>query len=616
PFVPHTGQMLYTGLVTLAAGLAGMLLTYRLLRRHFAGGAALAGAVTAVVLTPQLWYLTIQPHYQHGLAFAAVALFMERWDRQRGSLRPRRFFALGVLGGVAMLMRAQEVVFLLAPVLELVLALVRGGARPGRRIEATDLGAARAGQRAGAIGLCAGVLGVGVLLGFLPQLAVWGAYFGWFVRPPNIETLRPLQPAIVEVLWSMRAGLFPWTPVAYLGCAGLGLGLRRRGDAGVPAEQQPAGGRTDRRGLLAAAVVILLADVYLVASSWVFYGGFSFGARRLADCAGLLGMGVAELWAAVGAGPGWWRRLARAGLWLGLCMLAGLNLTLVELVRQRRLPDSGAAAWPAYRLAQRAGGPQWLVALLRRGYPFVQPAGLLFALRHQAPLTAWEGVVGNYALEEEAHDRTPSGVTWDFTGPQAELFTVEGLSAEPANEHGRLIGPRVRVLLQPFAEGAIACALEVTTAGPTELPAAGSATGSVKGSTAGSTAGSTELPAAGSVTGSVTGSTAGSTAGSTGSAGAGSVTGSTAGLAELSTARSTAGSTGSAGAGEGELEPEGLVVMWNGRVLATRRQGARTLFTLPAAEVRAHAVGELVLLRPAAGPPARLRRLQLTALRP
>ena len=175
PFVPHTGQMLYTGLVTLAAGLLGMLLTYRLLRRHFAGGAALAGAVLAVVLTPQLWYLTIQPHYQHGLAFAAVALFMERWDRQRGSLRPRRFFGLGVLGGVAMLMRAQEVVFLLAPALELLLALVRGAGRPGQRIDATDLGAARPGQRAGAIGLCAGVLGVGVVLGFLPQLAVWGA---------------------------------------------------------------------------------------------------------------------------------------------------------------------------------------------------------------------------------------------------------------------------------------------------------------------------------------------------------------------------------------------------------------------------------------------------------
>lgn len=529
PFVPHTGQMLYTGLVTLAAGLLGMVLTYCLLRRYFGRGAALAGALAAVFLTPQLWYLTIQPHYQHGLAFAAVALLLWRWDRERGSLRPRRFFGLGVLGGVAMLMRAQEVVFLLAPALELALALVRRGARPG--------------PAAGGILRCAALLGLGALLGFLPQLAVWGAYFGWFVRPTNIETLRPLEPALAEVLWSMRAGLFPWTPVAYLGCAGLGLGLLYPGESAGPAGAQPAG-RADRRGLLMAAAVILVADVYLVASSWVFYGGFSFGARRLADCAGLLGIGVAELWARLTAGAGW-RRPARAALGIGLCLLAGLNLTLIELVRQRRLPDSGAAAWPAYRLAQRAGGPQWLVALLRRGYPFAQPAGLLFALRHHAPLTAWEGVVGNYALEQEAHDRTVSGATWDFTGPQAELFVVEGLTAEPADERGRRVEPRVRLLLQPFAAGAIECSLEGTTDDPT------------RGANDGSTRGSNDDPT------------------------------------------------------QGELAP--LVVQWNGQTLPTRRQGSRTLFTLPAAQVRAHAVGELVLLRPPTAPPARLRRLQLTA---
>lgn len=510
PFVPHTGQMLYTGLVTLAAGLGGMLLTYRLLRRYFARGAALAGALTAVLLTPQLWYLTIQPHYQHGLAFAAVALLLWRWDGERGALRPRRFFGLGLLGGVAMLMRAQEVVFLLAPALELALAwLRRAPARQGRRI----LG-------------CAALLALGALVGLLPQLVVWGAYFGWLVRPPNIEPLRPLQPALAEVLWSMRAGLFPWTPVAYLGLAGLGLGLLRPG--APTAESRPADGSTllrGRRGLLAAALLILVADVYLVASSWVWYGGFSFGARRLSDCAGLLAVGVAELWARLDTGRGW-RRPARAALVLGLSLLGGLNLTLSELVRQRRLPDSGAAATPAYRLAQQAGGPPWLVALLRHGYPFAQPAGLLFALRHHAPLTAWEAVVGNYALEQEAHDRSWSGASWDFTGPQAELLVVEGLAAEPADRRGRRIGPRVRLLLQPFTQTAIAGALD------------------------------------------------------------------------------------------GELSPAGLRLLWNGQPVATRQQGAQILFTLPAAAVRAHAVGELELLLPPTAPPARLRRLQLAPLPP
>lgn len=516
PLVPHTGQMLYTGLVTLAAGLCGMLLTYALLRRYFGRGAALAGALTAIALTPQLWYLTIQPHYQHGLAFAAVALLLWRWDRRRGAIERRRFFELGVLGGVAMLMRAQEVVFLLAPAGELALGFLRRRPDGSRR------------RLAG----CAALLGLGALLGFLPQLVVWARYFGWLVRPTNIERLRPLDPALAAVLWSMRAGFFPWTPVAYLGVLGLVLGIARPAERPVYAPGPDAAGGPpvpDVRGLLVAALSILLADIYLVAASWVWYGGFSFGARRLSDCAGLLGAGVAVLWAqATAARRGRMGRPGRAALLLGLLFLAGLNVTLVELVRRRRLPDSGAAAQPAFHLAQLAGGPQWLVGLLRYGYPFAQPAGLVFALRHHAPLTAWEGVVGNYALEREAHDLSVRGALWDFRRPEAERFVIEGLLTAPADAGGRPVGARVRMLLQPFARTAIDATLHA------ELPATG------------------------------------------------------------------------------------IEVQWNGQRLAAQTEGTQTRFTIPSAQVRAHAVGELTLrfAQPAGAPPVRLRQLQLTGSRP
>lgn len=499
-FVPHTGQMLYTGLITLAAGLCGMLLTYALLRRHFGRGPALCGALTAIVLTPQLWYLTIQPHYQHGLAFAAVALFMWRWDEQRGRQEPRRFFELGVLAGVAMLMRAQEAVFLLAPAGELAWAMVR---------------APRSGERCGRLLGCAALLGAGTVLGFLPQLWVWGRYFGWLARPTNIERLRPLEPALTEVLWSMRAGLFPWTPVAYLGLCGLVLaGARSARPAAAPVA--PSCG--DVRGLVGAALAILAADVYLVAASWVWYGGFSFGARRLSDCAGLLGLGVAVLWTQAAALPQRGRRWVLGTLALTLIALLVQNITLVELVRRRRLPDSGAAAAPAYRLAQQAGGPPWLVGFLRYGYPFAQPAGILFALRHQAPLTAWEDVVGNYALEREAHDLSLSGAIWDFRDPAAERFVLEGLLA-PADAGGRPVGLRVRMLLQPFTRTAIDATLQI------------------------------DLPA------------------------------------------------------------DAVEVRWNDRPLPTRADGPELRFTIPAAQVSAHAVGELTLQL---SRPARLRQLRLS----
>jgi hypothetical protein len=432
PFVPHTGQMLYTGLVTLAAGVLGMLLTYGLLHRYLGRGAAVIGALGAIGLTPQLWYLTQQPHYQHGLAFAAVALFLWTWDRERGQLAPRRYGKLGVLAGVAMLMRAQEAVLLLAPALELLPAI-----------------AAR--SRRGAALRCLIALALGAGLGFLPQLWVWGRYFGWLVRPPNVERMRPLAPALAEVLWSMRAGLFPWTPAAYLGLAGLVLAV---------APRPPDAGRTRLRGLAAGALAVLAADVYLVASSWVWYGGYSFGARRLSDCAGLFGLGVAVLWERAQQLTPRWRRLA-TGLLAGvLAALFVLNATLVELVRQRRLPNPGASAEPAFRLAERSGAPAWLIAALRHGNPFVQPAGALFALRHHAPATAWESVVGNYALEQEAHDLSLSGTTWDFRDPRADRFVIEGLGSDRGDASGRPLAPHVRLLLHTFAATPIEATLD------------------------------------------------------------------------------------------------------------------------------------------------------------
>lgn len=496
PFRPHTGQMFYTGLCTALGAVLGLFWTFRLLARHLPEGAALVGAGSALLATPVFFYATIQPHYQHGLAFAAVALFLERWDRARGQARPGRFFALGLLGGVAMLMRVQEAVFLLAPGLELCWGLgacLR--ARPRRFREA-----------AGLLG-CGAALAGGAVVAFAPQVLVWAYYFGWFVRPFSIEPLRPGAPALLLTLYSMRAGLLPWTPVVYVAAAGLVLSLRRA-----------AGARL--RGLAAVALVVAAADVLLVSVSWIWYGAWGFGCRRLSDCAPLWAIGVGAAWQAAAGSRG--RRIA-LGAVLFACV--ALNLTLVELTRRRVLPSAGDAAMPAWRWVERAGGPRWLRAALRLGNPLVQPVGLLFALRHRAPVTAWEAVAGNYALERETHDRSVLGDRWDFTAPEAADFVIEGLIPDmPADARGRPVQPRVRVLLQPFAREPIDAVLT------------------------------------------------------------------------------------------GEL-PEGVGVRWDGEALPVLRSpdGTSVRFTVPAARVDAHRVGELTLeLAPPAGaPPPRLRLLRL-----
>jgi hypothetical protein len=91
----------------------------------------------------------------------------------------------------------------------------------------------------------------------------------------------------------------------------------------------------------------------------------------------------------------------------------------------------------------------------------------LFALRHHAPITAWESVVGSYALEQEAHDLSITGATWDFTSETADRFVIQGLLTQSADPSGRPVGPQVRLLLQTFAATAIDARLDG------ELPAGG-----------------------------------------------------------------------------------------------------------------------------------------------
>ncbi|MCS6914919.1 MAG: hypothetical protein RMK29_11275 [Myxococcales bacterium] len=423
PFDLNELQFFWTGLVTAASGVLGLLVLFRLLRRHVGEGPALAGTTAALLCTPLGWYLTVQPHYPHGLTFAAVTLLLERWDATRGQLQARRFLVLGLLGGLAMLVRPQEVVFLLLPLCEVAAGLVRSW---------RDRAALWLWLR-GAL-----LLGLGALLAFSPQMGVWTYHFGLLGRPTTIEPMRPREVALGEVLFSMRCGLLPWTPVVYLALPGLCLGLLARGSVA-------------RRALVGPVLVVGAADVYLVAASWMWYGAFGFGCRRLSDLSPFVGLGVALLVERVGQSR--WRRTALAALGSVLVLLAALNLTLVELQRRRVLPSSGHRAWPAWRWAERAGAPGWLVSLLRRGYPFVQPAGLLFALRHRAPLTAWEGIVGNYALEREPHDHSVSGAVWDFKAAEAQDFVLEGLlpADGETTRRGRPVRRHVRLLLQPFA---------------------------------------------------------------------------------------------------------------------------------------------------------------------
>lgn len=411
----------FAGLGTLVAGLIGVRLLYALVERRLGQGAARIAVGAAVFTTPLFWYLTNQPLYQHGCSFFGAILLIERWDAWRGAMTPRRWAGLGALGGVAALMRQQEVLFLILPGLDLLADLWQAARRRDGR------GAARA-------------LGYGVLMGvaalavYMPQLLLWKFSFGAWVLPKPRRYFLFDNPAIVESLLSMKAGLLPWVPSLYLAVPGLVLARRQL------------------NGLVWRLGVMFLVELYLNASVWDYHGCWGFGPRRYTDAVGTLGLGVAGLYVYLRAqGP----RIGRIGprvLWGALLLLIAWNSALTELMRMRKIHSAGVGAFSGAVWVRWAGGPLWLERLFQRvGYPFVQPFGWAFAAAYHAPAAAFEGTIGNYALERDWRDHrwilTPG---LDFRDGSEQV--VEGVLRPPEGGWSpgvRLIAaaPRVRVLL-------------------------------------------------------------------------------------------------------------------------------------------------------------------------
>ena len=399
------------GLGTLGGVLVGWRYTYALVARHCGRTAARVGSIAAVWATPIAWYAVTQPLYQHGLAFCFVAVLVERWDATRGDPGWRRMLALGLVGGVGMMMREQEALWLLLPGVEALVHVVRGPERRRWFVGGVVLTAA-------------------ALVAFVPQMLVWWYYTGSPVVPPQVEPLRFGTPFFVVSLFSTRGGLFPWSPIVYAAALGLCFSGRARVTPW-------------------ALVAVFALDVYVVSAAWVTTGGYGYGARRLSDGAPLFALGVGLLWARLEAARADWRRVGRAALaaFTALCVL--VNVVTMELLRAKKIPSSGAYARSAERFLDDLGAPRPLARLFGViGYPFVQPAGWLFALRWRVPASTFEGVVGNWFLDRDGQWFQVQAHTLPLDAG-ARAYAVAGLALSPKGP-ATVTGP-VRLLLPMFA---------------------------------------------------------------------------------------------------------------------------------------------------------------------
>ncbi len=314
---------------SLAYGLLGLALVYRLCRAF--GGRALSLAVTALCLgaTPLFYYMFRQPMMAHttGLCAAAATLLIYLDLSTREALSPRSGLLFGVALALCFLTRWNGLLMALAPAFYFGGYLARAFGRRSWREARPVL-----------IQICVAL--AMFLLTITPQLALWYRLHGSFLAMPQgaaAFVASPLPLNLPKIFFDTNRGLLYWCPFVLVGMVGIGF---------IP----------DRRLRLMAAL-ITLGQVVLIGYRVDWYSGGGFGARYFIELLPFLAIGVVCLV----------RRLPQRTPWLVAAGLCGAALVLHQFVLMYAVEHAadGWLAMAAYFQGQPIGVSWQLDALLR-----------------------------------------------------------------------------------------------------------------------------------------------------------------------------------------------------------------------------------------------------------
>jgi hypothetical protein len=252
-----------TLLGSLTYGFAGLLLIYRSCRRFFSKSSSASAAILIWLATNVIYYMVAEPSMSHTCSLFAVALFLELWLAFRPIPTLFQWLVLGLAGGLVALVRQADATWVALPVVDALMVFRVDWKTNLRRYLQGFI-----------------VFGIAALLIFMPQIVIWRTQYGAGVGGGYTQGRHAfywLEPKMLQVLFSMRHGLYLWHPVLLL--ATIGLVLLYRKDRCLP--------------FLLGFFFAL--QVYLIGSWFGWTGGDSFGCRMLLSSLPALALGLAAL---------------------------------------------------------------------------------------------------------------------------------------------------------------------------------------------------------------------------------------------------------------------------------------------------------------------------------
>lgn len=185
----------------------GLMLVYRILKKHFDENQSLITVVALLLGTNLFWFTLCQAGMAHVPLFFLYALLMYLCVRMHE--RPVRgvFFAAGVVAGLCTIIRPTDVLCLLVPLLY---GVYDRGTLKAKLIFIRN--------NAGGIGLFI----AGFILLLVPQLIYWKVYTGeWLYYSYGSQSFNWDKPKIIEGLFYYKNGWLPYSLVMIFSVLGL-----------------------------------------------------------------------------------------------------------------------------------------------------------------------------------------------------------------------------------------------------------------------------------------------------------------------------------------------------------------------------------------------------------
>ena len=263
---------LSTALTSIFLGLFGLFLVQKIASKFFSKTASLLATFSLFSTTNLLFYIAVEPINSHAVSFFVSAFFVyyflnyshshpELISGSKKIPKPVRndkgyYLTLGIIAGVAGLVRTQDLLILILPAIHIILKQ-----RHDFRLLTTYI-----------LLLTSGAFGA-----FLPQLILWKYFYGTYLISPYLEFgFNFLHPQIKHVLFNLQNGLFTMTPAIAL--AFLGLFLIK-----------------NHYSLKFYSLLYFLLQLYLI-SSWNAYSqGGSYSIRMIITTYPLLSLGLAKI---------------------------------------------------------------------------------------------------------------------------------------------------------------------------------------------------------------------------------------------------------------------------------------------------------------------------------